>query len=121
MKLHDPQRRTFLRSTFAAGVALVLLGCDRKPQTSTASMSSMPGGPSPMSPVPASTSTAAVAPTQAAATPKVSKAIAHYQEQPKGDQQCANCANFIAESKTCKVVEGPISPNGWCIYWFKKA
>lgn len=118
MKLHDSQRRTFLRGTFAAGVALVLLGCDKKPQTSTASM---PAGQSPMSATPAGTSTTAVAPMEAAATPKVSKAVAHYQEQPKGDQQCANCANFIAESRTCKVVDGPISPNGWCIYWFKKA
>ena len=117
MKLHDPQRRSFLRGTFAAGVALVLLGCDKKPQTGT---SSMPASP-PMNTTPASTSTAAVAPSGAAATPKVSKAIAHYQEQPKGDQQCANCANFIAESQTCKVVEGSISPNGWCIYWMKKA
>jgi len=29
--------------------------------------------------------------------------------------------NFIAESKTCKLVDGQISPEGWCSLWAKKA
>jgi len=28
--------------------------------------------------------------------------------------------NFIAESNTCKLVEGQISPDGWCVLWAKK-
>jgi len=60
----------------------------------------------------------AAAPT---ATKKVSKASVQYQTQPKGEQKCANCVNFIAESNTCKLVDGPISPAGWCSLWSKKA
>jgi hypothetical protein len=52
---------------------------------------------------------------------KISKAQAKYQDQPKGDQSCANCMHFIAESSTCKVVEGKVSPNGWSMLWAKKA
>ena len=44
-----------------------------------------------------------------------------YQAKPKGEQRCDNCINFIAESKTCKLVDGQISPEGWCSLWAKKA
>jgi hypothetical protein len=54
-----------------------------------------------------------------AETGKVSKAQAQYQDQPKGDQNCANCMQFVAPN-TCKLVEGSISPSGWCILWAKK-
>ncbi len=118
MKTYDPQRRTVLRGTLAAGISLLLLSCDRKPQTS---LSGIPANPLPTSETPPSTPPMAAAPSETVQAPKVSKTIAHYQEQPKGDQKCANCANFIPESRTCKVVEGPINPNGWCVYWMKKA
>ena len=52
---------------------------------------------------------------------KLSQAQAKYQNQPKGDQSCANCIHFIAESSTCQVVEGKVSPNGWSMLWAKKA
>ena len=29
--------------------------------------------------------------------------------------------HFIAESGSCKLVEGKISPDGWCTLWAKKA
>ena len=118
METHDSQRRTLLRGSLAAGIAWVLAGCDRKPQTSTTGISASQSSSSVAS---SGTSTVAVAPADAGATPKVAKAIAQYQEQPKGEQKCVNCANFIGESRTCKVVEGAISPDGWCIYWQKKA
>lgn len=54
-----------------------------------------------------------------AETSKVSKTQAQYQEQPKGDQKCANCMHFIAPD-ACALVEGSISPNGWCMFWAKK-
>jgi hypothetical protein len=44
---------------------------------------------------------------------KMSKAQAEYQESPKGIQMCATCSLFD-EPRACKVVEGDISPNGWC-------
>ena len=51
---------------------------------------------------------------------KISKAQAKYQNQPKGGQKCAGCMHFIPGSNTCKVVEGAISPDGWCMLWVKK-
>lgn len=52
---------------------------------------------------------------------KVSKKSVKYQYKPNGKEHCGNCVNFIAESKTCKRVAGPIDPNGWCILWGKPA
>src|SRR5688572_20059995 len=49
--------------------------------------------------------------------PKVSKAAAQYREAPNGQQACANCRNYIAANSTCRVVEGPVSPNAWSRYW----
>ncbi|MGZ3497857.1 MAG: high-potential iron-sulfur protein [Vulcanimicrobiaceae bacterium] len=57
---------------------------------------------------------------------KGSKAQFKYQSTPKGDQMCSNCQFFIP-GKTptamgqCKVVEGSISPKGWCTAYSKKA
>jgi hypothetical protein len=59
--------------------------------------------------------------TAPAAAKKLAKAGVKYQEKPKGDQKCSTCTNFIAASKTCKRVEGPINPDGYCILWAKKA
>jgi hypothetical protein len=46
--------------------------------------------------------------------------IAEYQETPKGDQQCSNC-NLFQEPNACTLVDGEISPKGWCKFWVKKA
>jgi len=69
-------------------------------------------------------SAAAAAPIMLAATSpalasKMSKSSVGYQGSPKGSQKCSNCALFIAPS-SCKSVEGPVSPNGWCKIWVKK-
>ena len=50
---------------------------------------------------------------------KLSQELAQYQEQPKGDQNCANCMHFMAPN-ACKVVDGTVSPAGWCKLWVKK-
>jgi High potential iron-sulfur protein len=44
---------------------------------------------------------------------KISKQQAEYQDSPKGIQSCATCSLFD-EPRGCKVVEGDISPDGWC-------
>jgi len=44
---------------------------------------------------------------------KMSKQQAEYQDSPKGIQMCATCSLFD-EPHACKVVDGDISPNGWC-------
>ena len=56
---------------------------------------------------------------------KASKQAMQYQDSPKNGQQCATCLQFIpgsgpAANGTCKVVDGPISPKGWCIAYAKK-
>jgi hypothetical protein len=48
-----------------------------------------------------------------AAGEKLSKQQAEYQDSPKGIQMCATCTLFEAPH-SCKVVEGDVSPNGWC-------
>ena len=98
MSTQDPERRTVLRGVLAAGCALWI------PMVATAERSSG--------------TTQKSSGTQSG---KISKAQAKYQDQPKGDQQCSNCTHFIAESSTCKVVEGKVSPNGWSMLWAKKA
>jgi hypothetical protein len=116
-------RRNVLRGALAAGCSLLLpaalTGCDTKKETGTADTGMPPApGPesaAPTSPAPGMESAAPAAPA------KVSQASVKYQTQPKGEQKCANCMHFIAESNTCKLVEGDISPEGWCILWAKAA
>jgi High potential iron-sulfur protein len=55
-------------------------------------------------------------PAQAAKTPQ--KAV-KYQDTPKGEARCDNCALFEAPS-SCKTVDGTISPEGWCMVYAKK-
>ncbi|TAK87171.1 MAG: iron oxidase [Betaproteobacteria bacterium] len=55
----------------------------------------------------------------ARAQAKASKAAMKYQDQPKGDQRCSGCMQFVAPNQ-CKVVEGDISPNGWCVAYAAK-
>jgi hypothetical protein len=44
---------------------------------------------------------------------KISQAAAEYQPTPKGMFSCALCTFFI-KPKSCKVVDGEVSPTGWC-------
>jgi hypothetical protein len=49
----------------------------------------------------------------AAAQIKVSKASVAYQDEPDGNQDCGMCAHFAPPS-ACQIVQGPISPRGYC-------
>jgi hypothetical protein len=51
---------------------------------------------------------------------KMTQTGAGYQDKPKGDANCANCALFKAPS-SCTLVDGTISPTGWCRFYSKKA
>ena len=53
---------------------------------------------------------------RAAAEQKMSPEQAKYQGTPKGDQRCDGCNNFQSP-KGCKIVQGDISPSGWCQYF----
>jgi hypothetical protein len=55
--------------------------------------------------------------TNAAA--KVPQSAVHYQPSPKDGKDCDDCANFVSPSG-CKLVDGSISPKGWCRLWAKK-
>lgn len=49
-----------------------------------------------------------------------------YQATPKGKQKCLGCTLYVAGKTpkadgTCKVIPGPISPNGWCTAFAPKA
>ena len=96
MSNYNPDRRTVLRGVLAVGCALCV----------------------PM--VWAAESKTGVAQSSNVAAGKLGKAQAKYQEQPKGDQSCANCMNFVAATSTCTVVEGQVAANGWCMHWSKK-
>ena len=51
------------------------------------------------------------------ASGKLTKTQAKYQAQPKGDQRCSGCLHFVAESNTCKLVQGEIAADAWCMLW----
>ena len=46
----------------------------------------------------------------------VSKGDAQYQAVPRGMFSCAVCSLFV-KPRGCKVVQGDISPSGWCKYF----
>jgi hypothetical protein len=48
------------------------------------------------------------------ASAKMAQKAVEYQETPKGDQECSNCSLF-QEPNACTLVDGAISPKGWCI------
>lgn len=94
MVIHRDDRRNALRAVLAIGCALCVPGVwatERPVQKPTAGSG------------------------------KLSKTQAKYQDQPKGNQMCANCLQFIPASSTCRVVEGKVSPQGWSMLWTKKA
>jgi hypothetical protein len=47
---------------------------------------------------------------------KLTQAAARYQDKPNGNEVCAGCPYFISPY-ACGVVEGKISPGGWCPIW----
>ena len=111
-----PSRRIVLRGALAAGCSLLLpaslQGCSKK-EAGTAGSPGTAGTEPPPTPAPEMAAPAAPA--------KVSQASVQYQTQPKDGKTCADCMHFIAESNTCKLVEGDISPTGWCVLWAQKA
>jgi hypothetical protein len=47
---------------------------------------------------------------------KIKQTDAHYQRYPKGPQRCQICLQFNPPDK-CKIVQGPIIPQGWCQFF----
>lgn len=68
---------------------------------------------------------AAIAMVAAPAEAKSSQAAMKYQKTPKNGQKCSGCKFFAAGASktangTCKIVDGSISPNGWCMAYSPK-
>ncbi len=56
----------------------------------------------------------------ASAAPKLAQKLVSYQDSPKGNQQCDNCALFQAPD-ACQTIDGTIAPQGWCKIYRPKA
>jgi hypothetical protein len=54
-----------------------------------------------------------------AQTPKVPQSTAGYQNSPNNGQSCSACMHFAPPS-SCALVDGTISPQGWCKLFAKK-
>ena len=71
----------------------------------------------------------AVAATAVFTTPaqaKMAQKAAMYQPKPHGAQACQNCSRFTpgktpAADGTCMIVDGNVSPHGWCAMYVPKA
>ena len=61
---------------------------------------------------------AMLAGTTSQALAKAKQKAVRYQDKPKKGRNCHGCRHF-QEPKGCKLVEGEISPNGWCTVWAK--
>jgi anaerobic selenocysteine-containing dehydrogenase len=57
--------------------------------------------------------TVGLIPNLSFAQTKMTQKDAAYQDTPKGTKSCSNCSLFEAPSG-CKIVEGKVSPQGWC-------
>ncbi len=55
----------------------------------------------------------ASAPRPASAAPTIAKNAVAYQATPKGAARCDKCKLWVTPA-ACKLVQGPISPTGWC-------
>ncbi len=55
----------------------------------------------------------------AAAQSKTDQKTAKYQDHPNNGQSCSLC-NFFRPPKSCQLVDGDISPTGWCSFFAKK-
>ena len=50
---------------------------------------------------------------------KIKQMDAHYQRFPKDSQRCEICLQYVPPDK-CKIVQGPIFPQGWCQFFAGK-
>lgn len=62
---------------------------------------------------------AAVIPVREARAQKLAKSALQYQDKPKNGQRCDECVYFKPPN-ACGLVEGDISPQGWCSAFNKK-
>lgn len=56
---------------------------------------------------------------------RATQTVAMYQDKPHGTQECDGCAHFVpgktsTAAGTCSLVQGSISPKGWCVFFAPK-
>jgi hypothetical protein len=68
----------------------------------------------------AAVSASGVALVTSEAQAKIAQAAVKYQTTPKDGKQCDAC-NFFVAPNSCKMVDGVITPTGYCLLWTKKA
>jgi len=107
-------RRSVLRKVAAAlgaaGATAALAACG-----SSRTAAPPPPAPGPIIP-PAPPPMAAPAPPPPLAAAKETKREARYQNHPKGRERCGRCSHFVRPNG-CEIVEGRISPRGWCTHF----
>lgn len=69
---------------------------------------------------------AALAAGASADASKATQSAMHYQSTPNGTMHCAQCKFFIpgkdaSSDGSCQVVDGSISPNGYCMAYTAKS
>ena len=55
-------------------------------------------------------------PNSASAVVKLSQKVVAYQDHPNGDKRCGKCLQFQPPN-ACKIVDGGISPEGYCRFF----
>ena len=67
---------------------------------------------------------AAIGSPQITMAAKADKRDFFYQDRPKGGKSCAGCRLFSSAEGgkgQCAIVDGEVSPNGWCMAYSAKA
>jgi hypothetical protein len=120
--MSDLQKKLSRRSILRNAAAVV--GVTGASALTAACGSSRPAPPPPPAPVapPAPPPVAAPAPPPPppVAAAKEPKREARYQNHPHGRERCGRCVHFLAPNG-CEIVEGRISPRGWCRHFEAKA
>jgi len=63
---------------------------------------------------------AGLAATSAEAQTKISQKLSNYRDTPKGNARCDGCTQWQGPA-SCRVVQGVISPSGWCQLYAPKS
>jgi hypothetical protein len=72
--------------------------------------------------VPLAAAAAAAGGARASAAAKSPQSAVQYQDKPKGSAKCSGCQFFLPGASAtakghCQVVDGDISPTGWCVVY----
>ncbi len=62
--------------------------------------------------------------SESAVAGTASKSDLNYQNTPRNGKSCGTCTAFIPDGRsgggTCRIVEGEVTPNGWCMAYSER-